>query len=94
MISDLVLLRQVFRAILKSEQLKEAIADLADMPGASTVGVRVSPDAPHFHLSVDGNYGRLDIRFPDKSEVRGSRAGRLSRTSRRRRVGETWVCND
>lgn len=89
MISDLVLLRQVFRAILKSEQLKEAIADLADMPGASTVGVRVSPDAPHFHLSVDGNYGRLDIRFPDKSEVRGNTVVHCQ--ERRGVEGRVWL---
>ncbi len=61
---------QVFRAILKSEVLREAISDLSDLPGASTVRVHVSPHDPHFHLASGGTFGSLDLFLPKTSEVR------------------------
>lgn len=68
---------QVFRAILKSEVLREAISDLSDLPGASTVRVTVSNDEPHFHLSSGGNYGSLQLFLPRTSEV-GAWGGNLN----------------
>jgi len=60
---------KVFRAILKSEILKEAIAELSELPGASTIRVRVSPASPYFHLSAAGHHGHLEIAFSKHSEV-------------------------
>ena len=69
---------QVFRAILKSEVLREAISDLSDLPGASTVRVTVSNDEPYFHLSSGGNYGSLELFLPRTSEVGGCVRGWVS----------------
>lgn len=63
--------QQVFRAILKSEVLREAISDLADLPGASTVRLHVSDQAPHFHLASGGTFSSLDLFLPRTSEARG-----------------------
>ena len=49
--------------------LREAISDLSDLPGASTVRVTVSNDEPYFHLSSGGNYGSLELFLPRTSEV-------------------------
>lgn len=61
----------MFRAILKSEVLREAISNLEDLPGASTVRLRVSHEAPHFHLASGGTFSSLDLFLPRTSEARG-----------------------
>ena len=42
------------RAWLKSEHLREAFAELSDLPGASTVTVYMAPHQPHLRLSAVG----------------------------------------
>lgn len=51
--------------------LREAISDLADLPGASTVRLHVSNQAPHFHLASGGTFSSLDLFLPRTSEARG-----------------------
>jgi len=42
------------KAWIRAEHLREAFAELADLPGASTVTIYMAPRAPHFRLSAVG----------------------------------------
>jgi len=60
---------QVCKTVLKSELLKEALYELQDLQGASTVKVVMSPLAPYFQLASGGNLGSLEIEFNKSSDL-------------------------
>eukprot|EP00903_Cladosiphon_okamuranus_P020295 g18624.t1 len=60
---------EVCRCILKSEILKEAFQELADLNGATTVSVTFGQEAPHLQLSAKGSIGSSEIDFPKSSEA-------------------------
>lgn len=45
------------RILISAEAFREALVELFDLPGASTVSVLVSPQVPHFRLAALGAYG-------------------------------------
>eukprot|EP00752_Nemacystus_decipiens_P011608 g10307.t1 len=60
---------EVCRCILKSEILKEAFQEVADLNGATTVSVTFGQEAPHLQLSAKGSVGSSEIDFPKTSEA-------------------------
>lgn len=60
---------EVFKAIIRSENLREALHELRDLTGANTAHVVVSPGPPHFQLSAHGSVGKLEIEFPRNSNL-------------------------
>ncbi|CAN0171036.1 unnamed protein product [Ectocarpus sp. 6 AP-2014] len=61
--------KEVCRCILKSEILKEAFQELADLNGATSVSVTFGQEAPHLQLSAKGSNGSSEIDFPKSSEA-------------------------
>ncbi len=58
----------VNRAIIKSQFLKDAFAEL-DAPGAGVVRIRMSPEAPFLSMSVRGDSSSYQVDFPlDKDQ--------------------------
>lgn len=51
------------RAILLSEFLKDALAEITDMPGAGSVGIEMGPDAPNLRFTAEGAVGTCDVEF-------------------------------
>eukprot|EP00904_Undaria_pinnatifida_P011996 jgi/Undpi1/7927/HiC_scaffold_24.g10399.m1 len=59
----------VCQCILKSDFLKEAFQELADLNGATSVAVTFGQEAPHLQLSAKGSIGSSEIDFPKTSEA-------------------------
>lgn len=59
---------QLNKAILSSEHLREALAEISEFPGAATVRMLMSPSAPYFRLSTHGQSGSCEIDFPQGDE--------------------------
>ncbi|CAM9209518.1 unnamed protein product [Choristocarpus tenellus] len=57
------------KCILKSEYLKEAFQELADVNGATCVTVVFGNTAPNLMLSASGSIGSSEIDFPKTSEA-------------------------
>jgi len=60
---------EVCKALIVSENLKEALYELHDLQGATEVKVIMSPEAPFFQLASCGNLGTLEIEFGKSSEL-------------------------
>lgn len=56
------------KGVVKSELLREAFAELGELPGAATVNVLMSPTQPYFQLSADGQAASCRIDFPHGDE--------------------------
>jgi Repair protein Rad1/Rec1/Rad17 len=56
------------RALLKSAHLKEAFAELGDLPGAANIEVTMAPAYPYFRLAAAGSGGSCAVDFPQGSE--------------------------
>lgn len=54
----------VNRAILPSEQLREALVELSELPQASTISLLMSPEYPFFRLKAHGEVGSCEVIFP------------------------------
>mmetsp|Transcript_6968 Transcript_6968/g.20368 ORF Transcript_6968/g.20368 Transcript_6968/m.20368 type:complete len:280 (-) Transcript_6968:395-1234(-) len=52
---------EVFKAILRSEHLREVIAELGEIPGAGQATVSVSPESPPLQFSTQGTFGYCDL---------------------------------
>lgn len=61
--------RVVNKGIVKSDLLREAFFELGELPGAATVNVLMSPAAPFFQLSADGQATSCRIDFPHGDET-------------------------
>jgi hypothetical protein len=56
------------RALLKSAHLKEAFAELGDLPGAANIEVTMAPTYPYLRLAAAGSGGSCAVDFPQGSE--------------------------
>ena len=54
--------------IVLSESLRDAFSEIYSMPGAASVNLLLSQEAPFFQLVAVGNNGRCEIEFPNGSE--------------------------
>jgi len=57
------------RIIIASDRLRDAFHEIAELPGASTAHVLMSPARPFFRVSTMGEHGSCQIDFPDCSET-------------------------
>merc|ERR1719399_154659 len=53
--------------IVLSESLRDAFSEIYSMPGAESVNLMLSRDAPFFQLVAVGNNSRCEIEFPHGS---------------------------
>lgn len=59
----------VNRCTVASDLLRDALTELLDLPGASTVGIALMPQAPFLRLSTLGQAGCCDIDFSNPEEA-------------------------
>mmetsp|Transcript_8027 Transcript_8027/g.9180 ORF Transcript_8027/g.9180 Transcript_8027/m.9180 type:complete len:345 (-) Transcript_8027:885-1919(-) len=59
----------VNKGIVKSDQLRDAFSELSELPGAATVSVLMSPEAPFFRLRTQGQTASCEIDFPKGDET-------------------------
>ena len=56
------------RAIMLSETLSDALCEIYNLPGATILGLVMSPEYPYFQLTATGNTASCTIEFPKGSE--------------------------
>ena len=58
----------VNRALIRSLHLKDAFAELSDLPGAANINITFSPTEPYLRIGASGSGGSCYIDFPQASE--------------------------